>query len=41
VLVFSFTIKRKLARIRFHLWCNVDFGNKHVHVLESELACAR
>jgi hypothetical protein len=40
VLVFSFTIKGKLACIRFHSLCNVDFGNEPVHVLESELACA-
>jgi hypothetical protein len=39
VLVFSFTIKGKLARVRFHSWCNVDFGNEPVHVLESKLAC--
>jgi hypothetical protein len=40
VLVFSFMIKIKLARIRFCSWCKVDFGNKPVHVLESELECA-
>ena len=40
MLVFSFMIKGKLARVRFHSWCNVDFGNEPVHVLESELAGA-
>ena len=40
MLVFSFKIKIKLARIRFHSWGNADFGNEPVHVLESELACA-
>ena len=40
VLVFSFTIKGKLARVRFHSWCYVVFGNEIVHVLESELTCA-
>ena len=33
-------IKGKLARVRFHSWCNDDFGYEPVHVLESELACA-
>ena len=40
MLVISFTITGKLARIRFHSWGNADFGNELVHVLESELACA-
>ena len=40
MLVFSFTIKGKLAHVRFHSWGNVVFGNVPMHVLESELACA-
>ena len=40
MLVFFFTIKEKLACVRFQSWCNADFGNEPVHVLESELACA-